>query len=262
MLDLDLAVVTLDSEGLYYHAKSGSGRMIQAQPRAAYDVSGAGDMVIASAVFGLASGMPLDQALEFANFAAGMEVERIGAQPIARREMLRRLAAEAGITPEKVLPLDELKSLLDEHRRRGDRIVFTNGCFDLIHAGHVKFLQFARSQGDVLVVGLNSDGSVRALKGAPRPILPERERAAILAAFEPVDCVIIFDEDTPAALINEVQPDILVKGEDWREKGVVGSDTVQARGGKVVLAPLVPDLSTSSIVQRILDAYSGGKHGE
>lgn len=261
-LDLDVAVITLDSEGLYYLAKSGESAMIPARPRAAYDVTGAGDMVIAAATFGVAAGMPLGTAVEFANFAAGMEVERVGVEPIPREEMVRRLLHEAGISSEKVVALPELIRLLAQRRRRGERIVFTNGCFDIFHLGHVRFLQFARSQGDLLVVGLNSDSSVRRIKGAPRPVLPENERAAILAALEAVGYVVIFDEDTPAALIKNVQPDILVKGEDWREKGVVGRDTVEAGGGKVILAPLVPNLSTSNIVKKILDAYSGGKQGE
>ena len=261
-LGLEAAVITLDSEGMYYRTKDGEEEMIAARPRAAYDVTGAGDMVIAAAVFGIAAGMPLRRALVFANFVAGMEVERIGAQPIARREVLRRLLHEANIRSEKVVDIEELKNVLQNHRRRGERIAFTNGCFDLLHAGHVKYLQFARSQGDVLVVGLNGDASVRHLKGAGRPILPQAERSAILAGLEAVDYVVIFGEETPAALINQVRPDILVKGEDWKEKGVVGREAVEADGGKVILAPLVQGLSTTNIVRRILDAHSGGKHDE
>ena len=261
-LGIDAAVVTLDSEGLYYRTASGEEEMISARPRAAYDVTGAGDMVIAAAVFGIACGMPLRRALVLANFAGGMEVERVGAQPLPRREILRRLYDEANILSEKVIALEELKPLLEQRRRRGEKVAFTNGCFDVLHAGHVKFLQFARSQGDLLVVGLNSDASVRRLKGRGRPILPESERATILAGLASVDYVVIFEEETPGALINEIPPDILVKGEDWREKGVVGRETVERRGGKVVLAPLVEGLSTSSIIERILKVYSGGKQDE
>lgn len=258
-LGLDTAVITLDSEGLYYRTATGEADMVSSQPRAAYDVTGAGDMVIAAAAFGVAAGWPLRVAMQFANFAAGMEVERIGAQPIARRETLRRLYDAANITSEKHIELADLLPILEHRRRRGEKIAFTNGCFDIIHVGHIKFLQFARSQGDLLVVGLNSDRSVRALKDSPRPILTQNERASILSALACVDYVVVFDEDTPESLIKQVQPDILIKGEDWRDKGVVGRETVEGRGGKVILAPLVPGVSTTGIVKRVLDAYSGGK---
>ncbi len=257
-LGLDLAVITLDREGIYYRAASGEGGLIAARPRAAYDVTGAGDMVIAAAAFAVACGMALPEALSLANFAAGMEVEKVGAVPIERRAIVRRLQAEAHITSEKVLEIGDLLPLLENHRRRGEQVVFTNGCFDVIHLGHVKFLQFARSQGDLLVVGLNSDRSVRALKGEGRPIFTQQERATVLAALEVVDYVIIFAEETPAALIKRVQPDILVKGEDWREKGVVGRETVEGRGGRVILAPLVEGQSTTSAIERIRKMHSGG----
>jgi D-beta-D-heptose 7-phosphate kinase/D-beta-D-heptose 1-phosphate adenosyltransferase len=261
-MGLELAVITLDSEGLYYRTADGREETIASRPRAAYDVTGAGDMVIAAAVFGIASGMSLRTALAFANFAAGMEVERIGVAPIKKAEMLRRLRDEANIASEKVLSQAELVHALEERRRRGETVAFTNGCFDILHAGHARFLQFARAQGDLLVVGLNSDESVKTIKGPSRPIVGERERASLLAALACVDYVVLFDEDTPAALINRVLPDILVKGEDWREKGVVGREAVEARGGKVVLAPLVEGLSTTAVVKRILDANTGGKRDE
>jgi D-beta-D-heptose 7-phosphate kinase/D-beta-D-heptose 1-phosphate adenosyltransferase len=261
-LSVRVAVITLDSEGMYYCTESGEEEFISAIPRATHDVTGAGDMVIAAAVFGVSCGMSLHGALHLANFAAGMEVERIGVAPIPREQMLRRLASEAGISSEKATSIPELARILEQRRRRGERVVFTNGCFDILHAGHVKFLQFARRQGDLLVVGLNSDASVRRIKGAPRPILPLGERAALLSALEAVDYVVIFEEDTPAALINEVKPDILVKGEDWRQKGVAGREAVESQGGEVILAPLVPDLSTTGIIERIVEAYSGGRHSE
>ncbi len=261
-LGLDLVLVTLDSEGLYYRTGGGEGAMVTAKPRAAYDVTGAGDMVIASAAYGLASGMSLAMAMAFANFCAGMEVERVGAQPVARTEVIRRLRGETGSGSEKVLGEADLVEALAHRRRRGERIVFTNGCFDILHMGHVKYLEFARAQGGCLVVGLNSDASVRALKEPPRPVLGQDERAGLLAALAMVDYVVIFDEPTPERLINSVAPDILVKGEDWREKGVVGRESVEARGGRVILAPLVAGVSTTGIVKRILDAYSGGKRSE
>lgn len=261
-LGIEAAVITLDTEGIYYMTASGEGELIPARPRAAYDVTGAGDMVVAAATFAVACGRGLRTALAFANFAAGMEVEKIGVQPIERREFLRRLKAEAHLASEKIVEQGELPALLDNHRRRGEKIVFTNGCFDIMHPGHVNFLEFARGQGDLLVVGLNSDKSVRSIKGEGRPICTEEERGTVLAALEAVDYVVIFDEDTPAALINTVGPDILVKGEDWREKGVVGRESVEGRGGRVVLAPLVPGVSTSGVVERIVKKYSGGAERE
>lgn len=153
--------------------------------------------------------------------------------------------------PTKVTTRDELVSLLDE-RRRQQRVVFTNGCFDLMHIGHVRYLQAARDLGEVLIVGVNSDTSVRALhKGADRPIVPDVQRAEVLAALACVDYVVIFPEPDPGALIATLQPDILVKGGDWPLDRIVGRDTVEARGGHVQTIPLVPGVSTTTLVQRI-----------
>ena len=154
--------------------------------------------------------------------------------------------------PPKVTTRDELVSLLAERRQRQQRVVFTNGCFDLMHIGHVRYLQAARNLGDLLVVGVNSDGSVRALsKGPDRPIVPDVQRAEVLAALACVDYVIIFPEPDPGALIAALQPDILVKGGDWPLDRIVGRDTVEARGGRVQTIPLVPGVSTTTLVQRI-----------
>jgi len=136
-------------------------------------------------------------------------------------------------------------------REAGKRVVFTNGVFDLLHPGHVRYLQAARAEGDVLVVGINSDRSVRAIKGPERPIVPEGERAEVLAALGCVDAVVIFDEETPAGIIRAVQPDVLVKGADWAADAIVGRDTVEARGGRVVRMPVEPGWSTSAILEKI-----------
>lgn len=152
----------------------------------------------------------------------------------------------------KITTNQELASRLDERRRQGHRIVFTNGCFDLMHIGHTRYLQAARDLGDVLVVGVNSDASVRALnKGVDRPIVPDVQRAEILAALACVDYVVIFPEPDPGALIATLQPDILVKGGDWSADRIVGRETVEARGGRVQTIPLVPGVSTTTLVQRI-----------
>ncbi|HEU5407738.1 MAG TPA: D-glycero-beta-D-manno-heptose 1-phosphate adenylyltransferase [Nitrospira sp.] len=152
----------------------------------------------------------------------------------------------------KVLPRDQLLSILSSDRAKGKRIVFTNGCFDLIHVGHTRYLQAARSLGDVLVVGVNSDASVRTLDKAPdRPIVPDAQRAEVLAALSCVDYVVIFDESDPLQLITAVQPDVLVKGGDWGIDRIVGREIVEARGGVVKTVPLVPGLSTTGLLQRI-----------
>jgi len=152
----------------------------------------------------------------------------------------------------KIIPVDELAPLLAEDRRQRRAIVFTNGCFDLMHIGHTRYLQAARSLGDLLVVGVNSDESVRALKKGPeRPIVPEAQRAEVVAALACVDYVVIFREPDPGSLIASLQPDVLVKGGDWPLDRIVGRDTVEVRGGRVQTIPLVPGISTTTLIQRI-----------
>lgn len=154
--------------------------------------------------------------------------------------------------PSKVVPRSALIEILAPHRARGHRIVFTNGCFDLMHIGHIRYLQAARDLGDLLVVGINTDRSVQALKKAPgRPIVPESQRAEVLAALSAVDYVVLFDEPDPGRLIADLQPDVLVKGGDWTLDRIVGRDIVEARGGVVRTIPLVPGVSTTALVERI-----------
>lgn len=149
-----------------------------------------------------------------------------------------------------MLSIDEATAFVQTQHQQGQRVVFTNGVFDLLHPGHVRYLQAARGEGDVLVVGVNSDRSVRANKGPARPIVPERERAEVLMALECVDAVVVFDEETPANIIDRLQPDILVKGADWAADAIVGRETVEARGGKVVRVPVEQGWSTSAIIER------------
>lgn len=158
----------------------------------------------------------------------------------------RRVGAQA-----LILMLDAAAAFVESRRAAGSRIVFTNGVFDLLHPGHVRYLAAARAEGDVLIVGVNSDRSVRASKGPDRPITPARERAEIVAALAVVDAVVVFDEDTPAALVRQVQPDVLVKGADWAADAIVGRDTVEARGGRVVRIDVEPGWSTSGIMEKI-----------
>lgn len=149
-----------------------------------------------------------------------------------------------------MLSIPEAVTLVESRRRLGQRIVFTNGVFDLLHPGHVRYLQAARREGDLLIVGINSDRSVRANKGPSRPIMPEHERAEVLEALACVDAVVVFDEETPAVIIETLQPDVLVKGADWAADAIVGRETVEARGGKVVRMPIESGWSTSAIIER------------
>jgi rfaE bifunctional protein nucleotidyltransferase chain/domain len=161
-----------------------------------------------------------------------------------------------------MLDADALAAFVREARAAGKRIVFTNGVFDILHPGHLRYLQAARTHGDLLIVGLNSDASVRRNKGPERPINPQDERAEVLAGLSCVDAVSIFDEDTPAEVIRRVQPDVLVKGADWPADQIVGRDTVEARGGRVVLEPVEQGYSTTSLLERVKRAGGPGQNGQ
>jgi D-beta-D-heptose 7-phosphate kinase/D-beta-D-heptose 1-phosphate adenosyltransferase len=169
------------------------------------------------------------------------------------------LLVEAGQRQGKQRSLDQLTAELARHRAAGKRIVFTNGCFDLIHLGHVKYFQYARAQGDLLVVGVNTDRSIRRLKGPKRPIINETDRLSVLEELESIDYLVSFDEETPVHLIEKITPDVLVKGADYTKEQVVGWEWVEAHGGRIALAPLVDGRSTSAVIQRILEAYGGGE---
>ena len=248
---LDAAVITLGPEGIYHRTKGGEGRRVPTRARAVFDVTGAGDTVIAHLALGLAAGFTLDTAVEFANHAAGLVVAKLGAASVTRSELRAAFLADGGQEGGgKVLAGEGLERALAAWRKQGKRVVFTNGCFDVLHAGHVQYLRFARSQGDVLLVGVNDDASVRALKGESRPVNPLEDRMDVLAALECVDAVTSFSETTPAEIVRRVTPQVLVKGEDWRSKGVVGREWVEQHGGTVVLAPLLAGRSTTSILER------------
>jgi len=250
-LALDALVVTLDKEGAWLAVRGKPGRMVPTRPRPVYDVTGAGDMVIAVIAIAMAAGATLLDAVRLANVAGGLEVQKFGVQTVSRDEIIAELLEEARRSGDKIRTRDALLADLARHRSRGESIAFTNGCFDLIHAGHIEYFEFSGRQADVLVVGLNSDRSVRANKGPTRPICSEGQRARVLAALQAIDYIVIFDEDTPLGLIQAVRPDFLIKGEDWRYKGVVGREVVESYGGRVVLAPLVKGLSTTELVNRI-----------
>jgi D-beta-D-heptose 7-phosphate kinase/D-beta-D-heptose 1-phosphate adenosyltransferase len=239
--------VTLGARGMLIVDADGTDLLIPAVKRAVYDVTGAGDTAAAVLTACLAAGASIADAARIANTAAGIAVGEIGAIAVSSA----RIAGElSGIASSKLLSRAELPMRVKRWRDSGQRIVFTNGCFDLLHPGHLSLLNFAKSQGDILVLAINGDASVRRLKGAGRPVVSEQDRAAMLGALACVDAVTIFDEDTPLDAIRCVQPDILVKGRDYRIEEVIGRDIVEAAGGRVVLAPLLPDYSTTSLLAR------------
>ncbi len=254
--ELDAAVITLGADGIYYRSKGGTlgektGR-IAPVARAVFDVTGAGDTVISHLALALAAGLGLESAVRLANQAAGIVVGRRGAASVTRRELKAAFGSRSG-GASLILERSELPELLSEWRAEGKRIVFTNGCFDIVHAGHIDYLRTARSRGDALIVALNDDESVHRLKGEGRPINKIADRMRVLAALEMVDAVVAFSEDTPLAIVEEITPDVLVKGQDWEDKGVVGREWVEQHGGEVYLAPLLPGRSTTAIANRLRD---------
>ncbi len=230
-------------------------KWVQTRPRQVADGTGAGDTLLAMLAMARVAGADWPDAVALGNIAAGLEVEKLGCVPITPEEVIQDLLAEAHQHLGKQRTLTALLPELARHRATGKKIVFTNGCFDLIHLGHVKYFQFAKAQGDLLVVGVNTDCSIRRLKGDKRPIINEDDRTAVLEELESIDYLIKFDEDTPLNLIETIKPDVLVKGADYTKDKVVGADLVESRGGSIALAPLVDGRSTSDLIQRILEAY-------
>ncbi len=255
-LSLEYCIITLDKDGMFLYHKNGTGKIIPTVPRTVFDVTGAGDMVLSMFGMVVGSGHSFEEAALLANIAAGIEIGKIGATPVSKSEILSELIGGRGQISGKIKDSEALRGVLNEHRKKGDKIVFTNGCFDILHVGHVEYLKFARKQGDLLVVGLNTDRSVRSQKGPSRPFVSEAERAKMLAALEDVTYVALFDELTPLNLIKAVKPDVLVKGEDWKNAGAVGTEFVESCGGKVVFAPFVEGVSTTNIVSRIIKRHN------
>ncbi|MCA8951934.1 MAG: D-glycero-beta-D-manno-heptose 1-phosphate adenylyltransferase [Planctomycetes bacterium] len=252
------AVITLGKDGVFFEREDGSHRIIPTEARQVFDVTGAGDTVVAVLTFCRACGVPLEDSLRLANHAAGVTVSKLGTWAPTRREIAAHIGEDGQRPTGKVLTREQAIEVGSRMRAEGRRLVFTNGCFDILHAGHCDYLGRARSYGDALMVGLNTDASVqRQQKGPGRPFNTLDDRAAVLAALQAVDYVVPFDDDTPGKLIEAVTPHVLAKGEDWRDKGVVGREWVESHGGQVVLVPLVAGRSTTNIVQRILDSGAG-----
>jgi len=265
-LDLRAAVITLDKSGALLVERNAEARAVPTTARKIYDVTGAGDMVLAALAGARANAIEWFDAVRFANAAAGLEVEEFGCVPIPleriHRDLLRRDRSEHG----KLRTLEQLKVEIDALRHsqastslqtpagsapKPPTVVFTNGCFDLLHLGHVSTLQRAAELGDFLVVAINDDASVRKLKGPGRPVRDQSERAGVIAALECVGAVIIFSEDTPQRLIEAITPDVLVKGAQYDEDSIPGAAHVKSKGGRVVLVDVVPGRSTTNTVDKI-----------
>ena len=250
--ELGAVVATVDREGAVLVERDRPWRHLQTIPRSVYDNTGAGDAVLATLAAAVAAGAELDTAARLANVAGGLEVEKFGCVPITAEEVLAELRLEDRLHNGKLRQVDELVAELTLRRDRGETVAFTNGCFDILHAGHVDYLQRCRREASMLVVGLNDDASVQSLgKGVDRPINTFEHRAVVLGALECVDYVVGFEEPDPLKLIRKIRPDVLIKGADWADKDVIGREFVESIGGRVTLLPLVAGLGTTEIIARI-----------
>jgi D-beta-D-heptose 7-phosphate kinase / D-beta-D-heptose 1-phosphate adenosyltransferase len=256
---LERLLVTRGGKGMCLVSPDDGVTLIPAQAREVFDVSGAGDTVIATLAAGLGAGMPFEPAARMANTAAGVVVGKLGTQPILNSELATALRYDGGqhyfpYSAAKMTAMDGAVARVREWRASGDKIVFTNGCFDLLHPGHISLLYRARALGDRLIVGLNTDASVQRLKGPQRPLLGEQDRAAMLGALTCVDAVVLFDQDTPLEIITTLQPDILVKGSDYQPEQVVGKEIVESYGGCIKLVDVLQGYSTTGLTEKMLSA--------
>ncbi|GBQ07470.1 D-glycero-beta-D-manno-heptose 1-phosphate adenylyltransferase [Saccharibacter floricola] len=243
-------LLTRSEEGMSLWCRDGRIIHTAARKSEVFDVSGAGDTVIATVAAVLSAGKGLDIATTIATTAASLAVNKLGTSAVSRDELSRALQGEMEDS-NVIVPLEAALQTVDDWKRHGARIVFTNGCFDLIHPGHISLIEGAARQGDKLIVALNTDASVRRLKGPQRPLQDQVSRAKVVSALRHVDLVLLFDEDTPLELIKALKPHILVKGADYREEEVIGGDIVKEQGGRVVLMDIVEGQSTTNIVHKM-----------
>ncbi len=248
---LEALLVTLGAEGMLLVSRDASPFHLATAARQVFDVTGAGDTVIASLALALSDDWQWDDAVRLANVAAGVVIAQVGTVAARREDVVRALTIGSAASKLSISNEGGKTSPSDALRKRGARIVFTNGCFDLLHAGHVRYLQEARSLGDALVVGVNDNASVARLKGQGRPFNDLEDRVEVLGALECVDMVVPFSEDTPSLLIESISPDFLVKGADWEGKEVAGAAFVEKQGGEVRFIPLHEGRGTTNLAERI-----------
>ena len=251
-LDIDALLITRSEHGMTLLRKGMPELHLPARAREVFDVTGAGDTVISVLATALAAGTELPDAVAMANIAAGIVVGKLGTATISMPELRRAISEEQG-SERGVVNEEQLLVDVADARAHGERIVFTNGCFDILHAGHVGYLEQARKQGDRLILAINSDASVKRLKGEGRPINPVERRMAVLAGLEAVDWVVSFEDDTPERLLELLKPDILVKGGDYSRTEVVGWEIVEGYGGEIKALDFLDDCSTTAIVEKIQD---------
>ena len=249
-LDIEALLITRSEQGMTLLRKGTQALHLPARAREVFDVTGAGDTVISVLATALAAGEGLPEAMAMANISAGIVVGKLGTATVSMPELRRAISQEQG-SERGVVNEEQLLVDVADARAHGEKIVFTNGCFDILHAGHVGYLEQARKQGDRLILAINSDASVTRLKGEGRPINPVERRMAVLAGLEAVDWVVSFDDDTPERLLELIKPDILVKGGDYSRKEVVGWEIVEGYGGEIAVLDFLDDCSTTAIVERI-----------
>lgn len=255
--DLEMAFVTLDRDGIVLASRHHKPMHLPTRIREVCDVTGAGDMVLAMFGLGMAAGTDPARLCQLANVAGGLEVEQVGVVRISRKEILADLLRDGRRSEGKVCSLDELARHVSARKKAGQSVVLTNGCFDLLHIGHLTYLREAAQEGDCLIVAINSDSSVRKLnKGPDRPIFDEQYRAQMLAGLEAVDYVVVFSEETPHALLRALRPDVLVKGGTYRDDEIVGREVVLKYGGRVKALGITPGVSTTDIVRRLRHSES------
>jgi D-beta-D-heptose 7-phosphate kinase/D-beta-D-heptose 1-phosphate adenosyltransferase len=256
----DYLLITQGKDGMSLFNKKSLVLQIPALAKEVFDITGAGDTVISTLTLGLAAKLPIDLAVSLANTAASIKVGKVGTAPVYADELLHVLEDTASPT-KKIVSREEIKQIALKLKARGKKVVFTNGCFDILHLGHIRYLKEAKNLGDILILGLNSDNSVRRIKAAPRPYVPETERAEIMAALECVDYVCVFDEDTPTRLIETIKPDLHVKGGDYQVDDLIEKEVVKAHGGEVAILSKVAGRSTTNLVEKIKQSLSQEKSG-
>lgn len=228
---------------------------IECASREVYDVTGAGDTVISYLAVGVANNIDLYDAVSISNYAAGVKVSKMGTYAVKPEDIIDYIIDSSNVLDEdKIVTIDKLEEILENTKNK--KIVFTNGCFDIFHVGHLRYLKESSKYGDILIIGVNSDSSVKKLKGKNRPIVSEDERAELLSSLSFVSYVVLFDEDTPYEIIKRIKPDIITKGGDYNPDTIVGKDIVEAKGGKVIVCPFTKDKSTTNIIEKILKVYN------
>lgn len=256
-IKLKYSIITLSEDGIGIFENNKMTKL-PTLAREVYDVTGAGDTVLASLAFALSAKVNIIEACAFANKAAAVVVSKIGSATATLEEIVAyENSEEKDGFEDKLIPLEEAVKIANKHKKNGKKVVFTNGCFDILHFGHVKYLSEAKKTGDILILGLNTDASVKRLKGENRPINCEFDRAMVLAGLEAVDYVVLFDENTPLNLISKIVPNILIKGADYKPEEIVGYDIVTKNGGSVKTIKFVEGKSTTKTIEKIVE--NGGK---